>query len=354
MSLKIAILPGDDIGLEVVPECIKVMKAAAACERLDIDWRPLPIGKKGHDEHGHTLPALTEQALRELDGWIMGPIGHAAYPRGDPTWVMPPVRKKFDLFAAVRPALSHVAIPSIHKDVDIVFLRELTEGLLYSETVVAGLPEFRPNDDITVAMRVITRRGSNRVAREAFEIARTRARKKVTAAHKEPVYRLACGMFAEECRKVARDYPDVTFEEMMIDSISMKLVTAPQQFDVVVTTNQFGDILTDIGAGLVGGLGLAPGLCVGERQAMAQATHGSAPDIAGRNIANPYAMIMSGQMLLAWLGRKRNEPGATAAAERIQAAVKAVIAGRKHLTRDLGGEASTMEMGDAIADAVQG
>jgi 3-isopropylmalate dehydrogenase len=354
MSLKIAILPGDDIGLEVVPECIKVMKAAAARERLDVDWRPLPIGKKGHEEHGHTLPTLTEQALRELDGWIMGPIGHAAYPRGDPTWVMPPVRKKFDLFAAVRPALSHAAIPSIHKDVDIVFLRELTEGLLYSETVVAGLPEFRPNDDITVAMRVITRRGSNRVAREAFEIARTRARKKVTAAHKEPVYRLACGMFAEECRKVARDYPDVTFEEMMIDSISMKLVTVPQQFDVVVTTNQFGDILTDIGAGLVGGLGLAPGLCVGERQAMAQATHGSAPDIAGRNIANPYAMIMSGQMLLAWLGRKRNEPGATAAAERIEAAVKAVIAGRKHLTRDLGGDASTTEMGDAIAAAVQG
>ena len=207
-----------------------------------------------------------------------------------------------------------------------MFLRELTEGMLYSETVVAGLPEFRPNDDITVAMRVITRKGSNRVAREAFEIARTRKRKKVTAAHKEPVYRLACGMFAEECRKVARDYPDVTFEEMMIDSIAMKLVTAPQQFDVVVTTNQFGDILTDIGAGLVGGLGLAPGLCVGERQAMAQATHGSAPDIAGRNIANPYAMIMSGQMLLAWLGRKRDEPKATAAANRIQAAVNTVIA----------------------------
>ena len=241
----------------------------------------------------------------------------------------------------------------MHKGVDIAFLRELTEGMLYSETVVAGLPEFRPNDDITVAMRVITRKGSNRVAREAFEIARTRERKKVTAAHKEPVYRLACGMFAEECRKVAREYPDVAFEEMMIDSISMKLVTAPQQFDVVVTTNQFGDILTDIGAGLVGGLGLAPGLCVGEGQAMAQATHGSAPDIAGRNIANPYAMIMSGQMLLAWLGRKRNEPKARAAADRIQAAVKTVIAGRKHLTRDPGGHSSTTDMGDAIAAAVQ-
>ena len=152
---------------------------------------------------------------------------------------------------------------------------------------------------------------------------------------------------------MARDFPDVTFEEMMIDSISMKLVIAPQQFDVIVTTNQFGDILTDIGAGLVGGLGLAPGLCVGERQAMAQATHGSAPDIAGRNAANPYAMIMSGQMLLAWLGRKRSEPKASAAAERIATAVKQVIAARKHLTRDLGGPATTTEMGDAIAAAVQ-
>jgi 3-isopropylmalate dehydrogenase len=237
--------------------------------------------------------------------------------------------------------------------VDIVFVREVSEGMLYSETVVAGSGEFRPNDDITVAMRVITRKGSNRVAREAFEIARTRKRKKVTAAHKEPVYRLACGMFAEECRKVAREFPDVEFDEVLIDSISMKLVTNPQRFDVIVTTNQFGDILTDIGAGLVGGLGLAPGLCVGKQQAMAQATHGSAPDIAGRNIANPYAMIMSGQMLLAWLGRKRNEPRAVDAAQCIQNAVEKTIIDAKHLTADLGGKAGTQEMGDAIAEAVQ-
>jgi 3-isopropylmalate dehydrogenase len=224
--------------------------------------------------------------------------------------------------------------------------------MLYSETVVAGLPEFRPNDDITISSRVITRKGSNRVAREAFELARTRPRKKVTAAHKEPVYRLACGMFAEECRKVAKLYPDVQFEEMMIDSTAMKLVAEPQRFDVVVTTNQFGDILTDIGAGLVGGLGLAPGLCIGEKQAMAQATHGSAPDIAGRNIANPYAMIMSGQMLLAWLGRKHSEPKATAAADAMLKAIGKVIEEAKHLTADLGGKASTHEMGDAIATAV--
>ena len=350
--MKIGILLGDDIGLEVVPETVKVMKAAASRSGLAIDWQPLPIGKAGHELEGDTLPPSTEAALWKLDGWIMGPIGHAAYPRNDSTWVMPPVRKKYELFAAVRPSRSYPSVKSIHKDVDIVFLREISEGMLYSETVVAGGPEFRPNDDITVAMRVITRKGSNRVAREAFEIARTRPRKKVTAAHKEPVYRLACGMFAEECRKVAREFPDVKFEEAMIDTISMKLVMAPQQYDVVVTTNQFGDILTDIGAGLVGGLGLAPGLCVGEKQAMAQATHGSAPDIAGRGIANPYAMIASGQMLMAWLGRKHNEPKAVAAANYMQAAIDRVVTEAKHLTTDLGGKASTREMGDAIAAAV--
>ena len=350
--MKIGILLGDDIGLEVVPEAVKVMKAAASRAGLAIDWQPLPIGKAGHELEGNTLPPTTEAALWKLDGWIMGPIGHAAYPRNDPTWVMPPVRKKYELFAAVRPSRSYPSVTSIHKDVDIVFLREISEGMLYSETVVAGAPEFRPNDEITVAMRVITRKGSNRVAREAFEIARTRKRKKVTAAHKEPVYRLACGMFAEECRKVARDYPDVKFDEAMIDTISMKLVMAPQQYDVVVTSNQFGDILTDIGAGLVGGLGLAPGLCVGERQAMAQSTHGSAPDIAGRNIANPYAMIASGQMLMAFLGRKHNEPKATAAAGFMQAAIDQIVTQANHLTKDLGGKASTQEMGDAIAAAV--
>lgn len=350
--MKIGILLGDDIGLEVVPECVKVMKAAAAKTGLAIEWHALPIGKAGHEAHGNTLPEITEKTLRGLDGWVMGPIGHAAYPRNDPTWVMPAIRKKFDLFAALRPSLSHAGLPSLHKNVDIAFFRELTEGMLYSETVVAGYPEFRPSDDITIGMRVITRKGSNRVAREAFEMARTRPRKKVTAAHKEPVYRLACGMFAEECRKVAEEYPDVAFDEMMIDSIAMKLVTDPQRFDVVVTTNQFGDILTDIGAGLVGGLGLAPGLCIGEKQAMAQCTHGSAPDIAGRNIANPYAMIVSGQMLLDWLGRKHKDKAAVQAAELIGKAVVKVLAEPKYLTADLGGKANTQDMGGAIAAAV--
>jgi 3-isopropylmalate dehydrogenase len=343
--VRIGVLLGDDIGREVVPECVKVMQAAATRAGFEIDWHPLPIGRAGHEEHGDTYPAVTRAALRGLDGWIMGPIGHNAYPRNDPTWMMPPIRKELDLFAAIRPARTHPGLKSLHKDVDIAFVRELTEGM-------GGGPEFRPSDEVTIALRVITRKGSARVAREAFELARSRPRRKVTAAHKEPAYRLACGMFAEECRRVARQYSDVAFEEELIDTIAMHLVTAPQQFDVVVTTNQFGDILTDIGAGLVGGLGLAPGLCVGEHQAMAQATHGSAPDIAGRAIANPYAMIVSGQMLLDWLGRKRGEPRAVTAAAHIGDAIDRVIAAAHHLTRDLGGTASTSEMGDAVAAAV--
>ena len=350
--LKIGILLGDDIGLEVVPESVKVMKAAAAKAGLDIEWSEHAIGRRGHELHGHTMPEPTVKALEKTDGWICGPIGHGGYPRNDPTWIMPPLRKRFDLFASIKPVRSYPNIQSVHKDVDIVFLREVTEGMQSSDTVVAGSGEFRPNDSISIGTRVVTRLGANRVAREAFEIARTRSRKTVTSVHKEPVYRLVCGMFAEECRKVAKEFPDCKLQEVLVDGFAMKLVMKPQQYDVVVTTNQFGDILTDEGAGVVGGLGLAPGLCVGERQAMAQATHGSAPDIAGRNIANPYAMIMSGQMLLEWLGRKRNDPKATEAARLIEKAVDRVIAEAKHLTGDLGGKASTTQMGDAIVAAI--
>jgi 3-isopropylmalate dehydrogenase len=212
-----------------------------------------------------------------------------------------------------------------------------------------GKGEFRPTPDMTIGIRVITREGSSKVARAAFELARTRPRRKLTAVHKDTVFKLACGMFAEECRKLAAEYPDVAYDEVLVDTMAMKLVMKPQQFDVVVTTNQFGDILTDEGAGLVGGLGLAPGLVIGERHAMAQATHGSAPDIAGRNIANPYALIMSGKMLFEWLGRKRGEPKATQAAALIDRAIDRVIAEATTLTADLGGKAGTSDMGSAVA-----
>jgi 3-isopropylmalate dehydrogenase len=352
MTLRIGILLGDDIGLEVVPETVKVMRAAAAKAGLGIEWQDFPIGKRGHEMHGHTFPQSTIDGLQQMHGWLLGPIGHSAYPRNDPSWIMPPVRKRFELFASIKPVKSYPKIKSLYQDLDMVFLREVTEGMQSWDNVVAGTGEFMPNDETAVGFRVITRTGSNRVAREAFEIARNRKRKLVTAVHKEPVYRICCGVFAQECRKVAVEYPDVTFNEVLVDTFCAKLVTDPYRFEVVVTSNQFGDIITDLGAALVGGLGLAPGLCAGATQAMSQATHGSAPDIAGKGIANPYALVMSGKMLLEWLARKHAEPKAVEAAHLIDTAMGRVIDEASRLTPDLGGKATTAQMGDAIAAAL--
>ena len=188
--MKIGVLMGDDIGYEVVPECTKVLTEAATCTGLKVEWVDLPIGKEGHENHGNTTPDITVQELQNTDGWIMGPIGHRAYPRNDPTWVMPPIRKIFDLFANVKPVKSYKNIPSVHKNVDIIFLREVTEGMQSWDTSVSGSGEFRPNDEISIGSRIITRKGSRRIAIEAFKIARTRERKLVTAVHKEAVYRL--------------------------------------------------------------------------------------------------------------------------------------------------------------------
>src|SRR5499426_4924232 len=164
--LTIGILLGDDIGLEVVPEAVKVMKAAAKTVGLEVEWTELPIGRKGHELHGHTMPQPTVAALEKSDGFLCGPIGHAAYPRNDPTWIMPPLRKRLDLYASIKPVKSYPNIPSVHKNVDIVFLRETTEGMMSSSVVLAGSGEFQPNDEIAIGMRVVTRKGASRVARE--------------------------------------------------------------------------------------------------------------------------------------------------------------------------------------------
>ena len=351
MTLQIGTLLGDDIGLEVVPETIKVMRAAAAATGLSVQWHDVPIGKKAYDELGYTMPPGTLEKLDTLDGWVLGPIGHQAYPKGKPNAINPhPIlRKHYDLFANIRPAKSYPGLPSLYKDVDLIIVRENNEGFPPDRNVFMGNGEFRPSPDMTIGIRVITREGSRKVARAAFELARTRPRKKMTSVHKDTVFKLACGMFAEECRALAKEYPDIEYNEVLVDTFGMKLVMKPQQFDVVVTTNTFGDILSDVAAGLVGGLGLAPGLSAGPQRAMAQATHGSAPDIAGKGIANPYAMIMSGQMLFEWLGHKHNEPKAVEAAALMERAMESVIKEGKVLTGDLGGKASTSEMGDAVA-----
>jgi 3-isopropylmalate dehydrogenase len=354
VTLTIGILEGDDIGLEVVPECVKVMKAAAAKSGLAIDWRPTPIARKAHDELGHTLPPGTLETLQTFDGWILGPLGHREYPRNDPTWVNahPVFRVHFGLYANYKPFKSYPNLPSLHKGIDMLFLRETTEGFKVDGNLFKGYGEFMPTDEMAIGVCVTTRKKSRLIAEAAFEAARLRPRRKVTAVHKNTVYRWGDGLFADECRKVAQRFPDVAFDEVIVDTMALRLVVKPQEYDVIVTTNLYGDILTDEAAGLVGGLGLAPGLNASETHAMAQATHGSAPDIAGRGIADPYAMIMSGKMLFDWLGMKRQEPKALDAGRLVERAVEQVIAEAKHLTRDLGGSAKTQEMGDAIARAV--
>ena len=252
----------------------------------------MPIGRSALDTHGSTMPEGTLETLATFDGFILGPIGHRAYPKVPGAINPHPIlRKHFDLFANVRPTRSYPDIGCLYDDVDLVIVRENNEGFQPDRNVVAGCGEFRPTDDVTISVRVITRKGSRQVAKAALEIARHR-RKRLTLVHKNTVFKLGCGMFVEECHKAAEDYPDVEVDEVIVDTFAMRLVRDPQTFDIVVTTNMFGDILTDEAAGLVGGLGMAPGLCIGEGNiAMAQATHGSAPDIAGKGLANPYAMI---------------------------------------------------------------
>ncbi|MDG2187400.1 MAG: isocitrate/isopropylmalate family dehydrogenase [Hyphomicrobiales bacterium] len=347
--LKIAVMEGDDIGTEIVPVAKNVLLHSLKIMDIGIDIVELPVGKIAHAEYGDTFPEYTANELRKVNGIICGPIGHNSYPRNDPKWRFPPIRKQFELFASVRPIKSYTE----DKNIDIIFVREVTEGLLSAETVLAGYPEFRPNNDITISSRVITRSGSERVARCAFDIANTINRKKVTAAHKEPVYRLSCGMFLEECVKVSKEYSDISFDDKLIDTIAMHLVNSPESFDVVVTTNQFGDILSDIGAGLIGSIGMAPGLCVGDNLAMAQTTHGSAPDISGKNISNPYATIMSAALLLSWMGFKYKDEKLVKASKLIEASTMSVLREKEFTTPDIGGNSSTQEMGEEIIRRLQ-
>src|SRR3954462_1437109 len=347
--LRIGILEGDDIGHEIVPAAVAIAKAAAAKHGLAIDWRPLPIGAAALGTHGSTLPKETLDALRSLDGWILGPIGHRAYPKV-PNAINPhPIlRKQFNLFANVRPTRSYPEIGCLHDDIDLVIVRENNEGFQPDRNMVMGSGEFRPTDEVTLSVRVITRTGSRRVARAAFELARQR-RKHLTYIHKDTVFKLGCGMFVEECKKLAPEYPDVLVDDVIVDTFAMRLVRDPQTFDVVVTTNMFGDILSDEAAGLVGGLGMAPGLCIGDGDvAMAQATHGPASDIAGKGIANPYAMVESTRMMFEWLGRSRGNEAAVRMAQSMSRATTAALADADARTGDIRGRGNTRAFTQAV------
>ena len=355
MRLRIGVMTGDGIGLEIVPEAVAVMAASVDPEPdVALEFEHFPVGWASYLENGHTLPSETLEGLAEMDGLLLGPIGHAAYPKGRPECVNPhPIlRKHFDLFANLRPAKSLPPLPSLHDGIDVLVVRENNEGFQPDRNMVAGCGEFQPNDDSSFSIRVITRRQSGRIAHAAFAAARQRdGKKRVTAIHKRTVFKLTDGMFMDTVETVAKDYPDIVLDDYQVDTFAMHLVMRPQEFDVILCTNLFGDILSDQAAGLVGGLGMAPGLSAGDDRAMAQATHGSAPDIAGQGIANPYAMIVSAQMLLEWLSTRHEAPGLARAAHRIDAGIEQTISEGRPLTPDIGGTASTQEMGAAIATA---
>ena len=347
--LKIGILEGDDIGHEVVPASVRIAKAAARAAGMAIEWTEVPIGRRALDTHGSTMPEGTLETLGRLDGWILGPIGHREYPKVPEAINPHPIlRKQFDLFANVRPTRSFPDIGCLHDDIDLVIVRENNEGFQPDRNVVAGSGEFRPTHDVTISVRVITMEGSRKVARAAFEIARSR-RKKLTLVHKNTVFKLGCGMVVDACYEVAKDFPDVEVDEVIVDTMALRLVREPQRFDTVVTTNMFGDILTDEAAGLVGGLGMAPGLCIGRGSiAMAQATHGSAPDIAGKCIANPYAMIESTRMLFDWMGHNRKIGAALEMSRLMKAGIDAALADPATRTPDIRGTGSQADMVEGI------
>ena len=369
-SYRIGVLLGDDIGPEIVPHAVATMAAAAGnSPELKLQFVDFPVGAHAYKTTGYTLPPGTLERLAELDGWILGPLGHAAYPRDDPNALNPHpiIRRHFDLYANIRPSRSLPGVNALHEGVDLVIVRENNEGMQPDRNMHKGGGEFMPTPDTALSVRVITRRGSERIARAAFELARARGkarrasgekhpcgeRPSVTIIHKRTVFKLTCGLFVDTATEVAGEFADVGFDDHQVDSFAMAVAMKPQRFDTILVTNMFGDILSDLAAGLVGGLGLAPGLNVGDRHAMAQATHGSAPDITGQNVANPYAIIMSAQMLLDWLGLKHSDQAALSAAHKIDQAVHLTLSRDGVRTPDIGGNATTDEFGRAVINRIR-
>ena len=352
-SYRLAVMDGDGIGPEVIESVRAVLRVANTLETdLELTRVDLPIGFDAYVTSGTTLPEATLTELERCQGWILGPLTTHLY-RGaampNPSAVL---RKRYELFANIRPAKSFPGIAALRSDVDVVVVRENTEGFYADRNLLEGTGEMKPTPDTVMSVRVVTRRACERLARAGFELARRR-RGHVTLVHKANVLRLGCGLFLETCRKVASEYPDVQVDDFHVDAFAMHLVMRPADFDVIVTTNLFGDILSDVSAGLIGGLGVAPGLNAGDDRAMAQAVHGSAPDIAGRGQANPVASILSLSMLLDWLGTTHADPVATSVGARLRNSVESVLATGAVKTPDLGGSAKTADLTYAIVAAFQ-
>src|SRR5450759_1724642 len=333
MSHKVTLIPGDGIGPEVTKATVRILEATG----LKFEWESFAVGAEAYEKSGEYIPKdLIESIERTrvgLKGPVTTPVGG-----GFPS-INVALRKKFELYANFRPIRNLPHIPTRYPDVDLIIVRENTEGL-YSgieHEVVPGVVE---------SLKIITEKASTRIAKFAFEYARKNQRKKIHAIHKANIMKLSDGLFLRCCRGVAKAYPEITYGEHIVDNTCMQLVMNPYQYDILLMENLYGDILSDLCAGLVGGLGLVPGANFGHECAIFEAVHGSAPDIAGRNIANPTAVLRSALLMLRHLGEHD-------AALKIRNAIDEVYRDRSKLTRDVGGTAGTSEFADAIIQAME-
>jgi isocitrate/isopropylmalate dehydrogenase len=354
-KIDILVLEGDGIGPEIMAATLAVLRAADAKFGLHLAFEAAAVGWTAHRAGGSTFPPSVLDKAKAAHGVLLGPVSHNEYPPVSEGGLNPSgeLRKRLDLYANIRPARSREGFPPrCGSAVDLVIVRENTEGFYADRSMHLGPGEFMPTPDLALAVHKITRAGSIRIAEAAFKLALQR-RKKVTAVHKANVLRVSDGLFLECVRAVAARYPQVKYEERIIDAMAALLIRDASPFDVVVTTNMYGDILSDEASEIAGSLGLAASLNAGAEHAVAQAQHGSAPDIAGKHIANPSSLIGSAAMLLAWLGERRGDDKLMRAAKAIEAALDRVIAKPEWRTPDMGGPLGTDAFGQRVAQAVK-
>jgi len=328
MSKKVTLIPGDGIGPEVTGAAVRVLDAAGA----DLEWEEVEAGIGVVGKYGKPLPDHVLESIKKNKVALKGPLT-TIVAKGFAS-VNVELRRKLHLYANLRPVRNVPGIQTRFEDVNLVVIRENTEDL-YS-----GI-EHMVAPGVTESLKVITKDASTRIAKFAFEYARARGRKKVTAVHKANIMKLSDGLFLECAQEVAEQYPDIEYEEVIVDNLAMQLVLNPNRFDILLLTNLYGDIVSDLCAGLVGGLGMVPGANLGDEYAVFEAVHGSAPDIAGKGLANPIAVLFSSLLMLRHLGLHD-------VADRVREAVHRVTRKGEILTRDLGGTATTKELTDAI------
>jgi isocitrate dehydrogenase (NAD+) len=332
MSTTIAVIRGDGIGPEIMDATLRVLDAM----QLGLVYEFIDAGMVALEKHGELLPQSSVDTIERLGIALKSPL---TTPVGEGfSSINVALRKRFDLYANVRPAISFPNTKARYSGIDIITVRENTEGAYIGEGQTVS-----PDGEVATLTQRITRKGSDRIVRYAYELARSAGRRKVTIVHKANILKSTSGLFLKVAREISKLYPDIETQEMIVDNTCMQLVMRPEQFDVIVTTNLFGDIVSDLCAGLVGGLGLAPGANIGEKAAIFEAVHGSAPDIAGQGIANPCALLLGAAQMLGHLDLEAD-------AKRLRAAIVATMEARDRVTPDLGGTGSTDSFADAIIE----